>query len=133
MTQEYQYPLMDHHGDELEAASGRKLDEVTLENLDALEPGDIQVRAETLHAQAAIAREAGFTQLAANLTRAAELTAVPNDELLQMYDLLRPGRASEATLQALAERLEYLYHATETAAMVREAADAYRARGLLRR
>lgn len=125
------YPLMENA--DLEAASGHKLDTVTLENLDALEPGDIQVQAETLHAQAAIAREAGFTQLAANLTRAAELTAVPNEELLQMYDLLRPGRASDATLQVLAERLETHYQATETAAMVREAAAAYRARGLLRR
>ncbi len=125
------YPLIDN--EDLQTATGRPLDEVTLENLAALQPGDLQVKAETLHAQAQIAREAGYVQLAANLTRAAELTRVPNEELLQMYDLLRPGRSSYERLQALAEHLETQYQASENAKLVREAAEAYQARGLLRR
>ena len=48
----------------------------------------------------------GFRQLAANLRRAAELTAVPNAELLRMYEMLRPGRSTYAELQELAARLE---------------------------
>lgn len=125
------YPLIDN--EDLQTATGRPVDEVTLENLADLQPDDLQVKAETLHAQAQIAREAGYVQLAANLTRAAELTRVPNEELLQMYDLLRPGRSSYERLQALATHLEEQYAASENAKLVREAAEAYQARGLLRR
>jgi propanediol dehydratase small subunit len=130
-----QYPLMDHAADTLRAASGRPLEEITIEAAGegALEIGDLQIDAETLRAQAQIAREAGFRQLAANLTRAAELTAVPNAELLRMYELLRPGRASFGELAALADVLEAEYGAAENARLVREAASVYQARGLLRR
>jgi propanediol dehydratase small subunit len=129
------YPLAEHAGDQLAAISGRPLDTITQAAAEAgeLTIADLQISAETLRAQAAIARQAGYTQLAANLTRAAELTAVPNAEILRMYETLRPGRASHAELIALAERLEHTYHAPESAALVREAAEAYQARGLVRR
>jgi propanediol dehydratase small subunit len=86
-----------------------------------------------LRGQAEIAAASGFGQLAANLRRAAELTAVPNAELLRMYETLRPGRATYAEMTALADRLAGEYAAPETAAFVREAAEVYRARGLARR
>ena len=127
------YPLMEHEQAVLKAASGRSIADIKLENASALTGADFQISPETLRAQAQIAREAGYKQLAANLTRAAELTAVPNDELLEMYDLLRPGRARYNTLMALADRLESTYAAKETGKFVREAADAYQVRGLLRR
>ncbi|MEN9938453.1 MAG: hypothetical protein RLZZ387_5032 [Chloroflexota bacterium] len=132
---EAHYPLMDHAADTLRAASGRPLGEVTL---DAAAGGDlaitdVQVSAETLRAQAEVARRAGYPQLAENLARAAELTAVPNAEVLGMYDALRPGRASFDELAALAAKLEREYRAPTCAALVREAADVYKRRGLLRR
>jgi propanediol dehydratase small subunit len=129
----HSYPLSDHPED-LRAANGRPLVEITLDAAEAgaLSAADLQIDAETLHAQAAIAREAGYPQLAANLTRAAELTAVPNDELLRMYELLRPRRATFEELTALADTLVNQYNATATAAFVREAATAYRTRNLLR-
>lgn len=129
------YPLMDHAADQLRAASGRPLVEVTLDALAAgdLTIADTQISADALRAQAQVARAAGYPQLAENLTRAAELTIVPNEDLLRMYELLRPGRASHADLQALAERLEHAYQAPSCAAFVREAALAYYERGLLRR
>jgi len=132
---EQAYPLMEHAAEQIEARSGRPLGAITLDAAAAgeLEIGDLQISAETLRAQAAIARQAGYPQLAANLTRAAELTAVPNAEILRMYESLRPGRSTYAELVALAERLERVYRAGESAAMVREAAEAYRARGLVRR
>jgi propanediol dehydratase small subunit len=126
------YPLMDDP-DNLHAASGKSAAQITLDNLDRLSADDLRISASTLKAQAQIAAKAGYTQLAANLSRAAELTAVPNDELLKMYDLLRPGRASYDTLTALAERLETVYNAPINGQFIREAADAYRRRGLLRR
>ena len=129
------YPLMDHAAEQLHAISGRPISSITLDASEAgeLESADLQISADTLRTQAAIARQAGYGQLAANLARAAELTAVPNSEVLRMYELLRPGRASYSELTELAGRLTQAYQATESAALVREAAEAYRARGLLRR
>ena len=128
------YPLMDHAAERLRAASERPLAEITLDAADgALSIEDLQIHADTLRAQAEIARAAGYRQLAANLTRAAELARVPNDEVLRVYELLRPGRASFAELIALAELLERRYDACETAGLVREAASVYQSRGLARR
>jgi propanediol dehydratase small subunit len=90
---------------------------------------DVQISAETLRAQAEVALSHGYGQLAANLIRAAELTAVPNAEVLRMYALLRPGRATHAELVQLADELEKRYGASECARLVREAAEVYRARG----
>jgi propanediol dehydratase small subunit len=133
--QNERYPLMEHAADRLRAMSGRRLADVTLDAAAAgeLEIADIQIDAETLRAQGTIASQAGYPQLAANLTRAAELTSVPNADILRMYELLRPGRASYDELIELATRLAQLHQAPESAALVREAAEAYRARGLLRR
>jgi propanediol dehydratase small subunit len=129
------YPLAEHEAETLRSASGRTFNEIAVQGtLDGtLTPDDLRIHADTLRAQAQIAREAGHPQLAGNLLRAAELTAVPNEELLKMYDLLRPGRASYDTLMKLAQLLESTYAAAETASFVREAAEVYKARGLLRR
>ena len=132
---EVPYPVAEHAAERLTARSGRPLGELTPEAAASgeLVVDDLRISAETLRAQAAIARRAGYAQLAGNLARAAELTAVPNDEVLRMYELLRPGRASHDDLAALADRLEREYAAPESAALVREAAQVYRERGLLRR
>ena len=134
MSEDVAYPLADHAVDQLHAKSGRPLGTLTDEAAAAGELllDDLQISAETLRTQAALARQAGYPQLAANLLRAAELTAVPNDEVLQMYETLRPRRASYAELVALADRLEQVHHARENAALVREAAEVYQARNLLR-
>lgn len=128
------YPLLDHQAESLRTAGGRRLSEVTLEQAAAgeLSAADLEVSPETLYAQAELARRAGYEQLARNLTRAAELTAVPNEELLGMYELLRPRRATFEELNALADRLAETYHAPETARFVRQAAGVYRERNLLR-
>jgi propanediol dehydratase small subunit len=129
---EVNYPLMENAGD-LRSASGRRADAIGLETLAELSPDDLQISAETLRAQATVAQQAGFTQLAENLTRAAELTAVPNEELLHMYEIMRPGRSTYAQLQEMAATLEDRYGAVTTALMVREAAEVYRQRNLLKR
>jgi len=128
------YPLMEHAAD-LQAGSGRAMSDITLEAAAAgeLSSDDLKIKAATLQAQAQIARNSGYTQLAGNLSRAAELTAVPNQELLQMYEQLRPRRATYDELIALAEKLEQTYQAPETARFIREAASAYQTRDLLRR
>ncbi len=131
---EPRYPLFDNVLDQLRTASGRPLAEITAEAAarGELSMADLQISAETLRAQAQVARQGGYPQLAENLTRAAELTAVPNAEVLRMYNLMRPGRATALELEALAASLEGEYRAPECARLVREAAEVYQARGLLR-
>lgn len=130
----FTYPLMESDS-ELAAASGRPLSSVSIEAAAAgeLQAADLQISASTLRAQAELAAQAGYRELAQNLQRAAELTAVPNDELLRMYELMRPGRSTYAELTQMAERLEQEYNAPITAGFVREAAEVYRSRNLLRR
>ena len=130
-----EYPLRDNAVDELLTFSGRPLADVTPEAIAAgeLSGDDLRTHADTLRQQAEIAREGGYPQLAANLMRAAELTDVPNDELLKIYELLRPERASYDELVRLADYLVETYGAKENAAFIKEAAAAYRERNLLRR
>jgi propanediol dehydratase small subunit len=129
------YPLSEHHAETLRARSGKLLSEITAEAVEReqLSTDDLRIDAATLRQQAEVARAAGYEQLAANLVRAAELTRVPNDEVLKIYELLRPSRAGWEQLMVLAEHLEQSYEAVENARFVREAAEVYRARGLLRR
>jgi propanediol dehydratase small subunit len=126
---------MDKAGESLRTPGGRPLAGVTVEAVAAgeLDGERLGIARETLEAQAGIARGAGYAELAGNLARAAELTAVGNEDLLKMYEMMRPGRASFDDLEALAQRLESDHAAPLTAALVREAAAAYRERSLLRR
>jgi propanediol dehydratase small subunit len=126
------YPLGTRRPDLVMTPSGTPLERVTL---DAARAGDVahdELRAtpETLVRQAEVARAAGRTQLADTLERAAELTQVPEDELLAVYTALRPGRSTADELEQWAARLDGR-GAVRTSAFVREAAAAYAARGLL--
>jgi propanediol dehydratase small subunit len=112
--------------------TGRTLDTLTLEAVMAgdLTAQDFRISAGTLRRQAAAAEAAGYRQLAANLRRAAELTRLSNQEVLEIYDALRPGRASYDQLIGLAHRLEAEWYAPLTAALVREAAEVYHERSI---
>jgi propanediol dehydratase small subunit len=115
------------------ALSGRPLEELTLDAAmrGDLQPADLRVHPETLRRQAQVAEQHGNPQLGENLRRAAELTALADDEVLAIYEALRPGRATGAALEALAARLDTAA-APRSAALVREAAAVYERRGLLR-
>lgn len=117
---------------ELRARSGRPIDAIDLEALARGELGvdDARIAPATLHAQADLAERHGYRPLAENLRRAAELADIPDDELLAMYELLRPRRATAAELTTLADRLQP--RAPRTAHLVRTARDAYVRRGLVR-
>jgi propanediol dehydratase small subunit len=93
---------------------------------------DFRISDEMLHRQANAAESAGYSQLADNLRRAAELTRVSNDQVFEIYDMLRPGRATYAELVALADRLEHDLEAPLTAVLVREAAEVYMDRDLVK-
>ncbi|MFM8701709.1 MAG: diol dehydratase small subunit [Hyphomicrobiales bacterium] len=108
--------------------------DVTLEALrnNRLSPDDVTIRKSELERQASLAEAQGYEQLARNFRRAAELVAVPGDVLLETYDRLRPGRSRYVDLLAMAQEFAARYDAPETSAYIREAAETYRARGLLR-
>jgi propanediol dehydratase small subunit len=115
-------------------ATGRNLDDLNMEAVraGALTAEDFRISGETLRHQAKTAEAAGYRQLAENLRRGAELTSISNEEVFDIYDALRPGRSAHDELMALADRLEKDLAAPLTAAFVREAAEVYQERGLLR-
>ena len=121
-------------GEDIYTASGRRLDELNMAAIMAgeLTTEDLRISAETLRRQADAAQAAGYPQLAQNLRRAAELTRLSNEEVFEVYNTLRPGRTTHSQLIALAERLEGEFAAPLTAAMVREAAEVYLERGIVR-
>ena len=126
------YPLGVRRPDLVTTPAGTPLLEVTLETARAgsLTAAEMRATPETLRRQADVARAAGRSQLAENLERAAELAAVPDDELLEIYTALRPGRSTAGELESWARKLETL-GAERTAAFVREAAAVYAERQLL--
>jgi len=125
------YPLAEHGRDEARTSSGRLVPEISLDAVvrGDVSPADIRISPDVLRQQADFAEQGGNRQLADNLRRGAELVAFSDDELLELYESLRPGRSSAAELDALADRLE-AGAAVLCAAMVREARHAYVRRGL---
>lgn len=120
-------------GDGTRAFSGRDATELTVDRLvrDELAPDDVRIHPETLEHQAQVAERHGNPQLAENFRRAAELALVGEDEVMALYDALRPHRSTADELAALATRLDGV-PAPRCAALVREAAEVYARRGLLR-
>ena len=114
--------------------SALSAEDITMDRLRAgqISPEDVTIRRRTLEAQAARAVTEGFPQLARNFTRAAELTAIPGPMLLDIYEKLRPKRARYDELLSLSQEVIARFDAPETGAYIREAAEAYFKKGLLR-
>ena len=125
------YPLAASGTGDPHTASGKRVAEISLDAVTSggITPADIRISPEVLRLQADFAEQGGNPQLADNLRRGAELVAFSDEELLELYESLRPGRASAAELDALADRLE-TREAGLCAALVREARGAYVRRGL---
>ncbi|HVJ43995.1 MAG TPA: diol dehydratase small subunit [Dongiaceae bacterium] len=127
------YPLAEKRPDLVRTASGRRLAELTLAAVEAgdVSMADLRITAVALRQQAAIARDAGRATLAHNFARAAELVDVPQETLLRIYELLRPGRAKDkAELLAAADLLRRDFGATVMADFITAAAEVYQRRGL---
>jgi propanediol dehydratase small subunit len=127
------YPLAEKRPELVRGHGGKKLDEITLDRLVAGEVtlDDLRITPGALKLQAEIAEAANRPRLGANFERAAELVEVPQDFVMEVYELLRPGRArSKAPLVEAAKKLRETYGATRMAAFVEEAAEVYERRGL---
>ena len=129
------YPLGYNRKDLIKTSTGKSLDDITLEAVmnDRVGPNDVHITAETLEYQAKIAESVGRKIFAMNLRRAAELTRISDDRILEIYNALRPFRSTKAELLAIADELESKYSATISASLVREAAEVYEKRDRLRR
>ena len=130
------YPVSEKAPEWAVSASGMPQEDLTLEAVMSGRVGaaDIRISAKVLRLQAQIARAAGRDRLAANFKRAAELVDVPQDIILETYEMMRPGRLSDAS--RLAERAMMLrrdYGAHSIAALIEEAIAVYERRNLFRR
>ena len=128
-----QYPLGVHHKDSITSKTGKKLTDITLEEVlkGHVSSEDIKISKETLKAQGQVAKENGSEPMEKNFERAAELIAVPDDVILKMYDKLRPNRSSKTELVTMAQELIEKYNAPNCAKLVLEAAEVYEKRGIL--
>ena len=136
MTDEgsYRYPLADHHADVLKTPTGMRLSDISREAVTAgkLTAEDARISRETLELQAQVADAADRGTLAANFRRAAELTALPEETILNIYNALRPNRSTRKELEKIIADLEGRWQAPRTATLVREALEVGEERGLLR-
>lgn len=127
------YPLSINRPELLRTPTGKALSDITMSAVVSGEitAEDLRVTPETLVMQGRIAESMGRRQLGENCRRAAEMTAIPDAEVLAMYNALRPNASSADQLEEIAAKLENTYSATICAALVREAAQVYAARNLL--
>jgi propanediol dehydratase small subunit len=129
------YPLAEKRPELVKGKGGKPLDAITLDAVNRFEVSmsDLSITAEALVRQAEVARDAGRPTLASNFERASELCDVPQDEIMRIYELLRPGRARDkGPLLEAARTLRETYGAERMAAFVEEAAAVYERRGLYR-
>lgn len=128
-----QYPLGEHEKEKITSKTGKKLSDITLDEVlkNHVSSDDIKISRETLKAQGMVAREADNAPMEKNFERAAELVDVPDDVILKMYDKLRPNRSTKLELVLMAQELLEKYHAKNCARLVMEAAEVYEKRGIL--
>ena len=114
--------------------SGRSIDELNVQGIlsGELTAEDFRIHGDRLNHQAKVADEAGYNQLAENLRQAAELTHMSNEEILEIYNTLRPRRTSYTEMIDMADRLENQRKAHLTASLLREAAEVYLKRGIVK-
>lgn len=114
--------------------SGKDVNEVTVDSIRRgdITIDDVRIHPDTLEHQATVAEANGNPQLAANFRRAAELTSMADEDVLGLYEALRPGRSSAAELSAIAERLTS-QGAVRNAELFSQAAAAYERRGLTKK
>ncbi|WP_170432421.1 MULTISPECIES: diol dehydratase small subunit [Ruegeria] len=126
------YPLAENAPDRVKTPTGKLLSDITLDAVLAGEvtAADLAITPEALHLQAEIALAGGRRTLAENFHRAAELVAIPQDVIMETYEMLRPGRADLEMLHAQADVLRSIYKAELLAKFIEEAATVYERRGI---
>ena len=128
------YPLGVKMPEAIKTPTGKPYASLSYEKVIAgeLTSDDMRIAPETLEMQAQVAESVGREAFAGNLRRAAELIAVPDERLLEIYNALRPYRSTKQELLDIAAELEG-YKCAIAAGLVREAAEVYEKRGRLKK
>lgn len=128
------YPLAGKRPELLKTPTGKTLKNITLKAVlnGEITAQDVRIAPETLELQAQIAESVGRLAFARNLRRAAELIAIPDERILEIYNALRPYRSTKGELLAIADELANKYNARINSAFVKEAAEVYESRNRLR-
>jgi propanediol dehydratase small subunit len=130
------YPIAETRPEKVLGRRGKPLDSLTLDAVmnGDVEMEDLRITPQALLQQAQIARSVGRAALAGNLERAAEMTEIPEAEVMRVYELLRPGRArSKKELLDAAQQIRSDHKAPLLADFIEEAAEFYDKRGLFRK
>lgn len=127
------YPLYEKRPELVKTPTGKHVDEITMEQVlkGNITADDCRISGEILEYQAQIAESAGNWQIAENFRRAAELTKVPDERILEIYNALRPNTSTKEVLVAIADELEEIYQAEKNAAYIRETIEVYEDRDIL--
>ena len=129
------YPLATKCPELVRTPTNKKLGDITLKNVlngDIKSP-DVRISPETLKLQAEVAKGVNRDAFARNLRRASELTAVEDEKILEIYNALRPNRSTKQELLDIADELEHKYNAIINSNFIKEAADIYEKRNMLRK
>lgn len=128
------YPLGVKMPEAIKTPTGKPYSSLSYEKVISgeLTSDDMRIAPETLEMQAQVAESVGREAFAGNLRRAAELIAVPDERLLEIYNALRPYRSTKQELLDIAAELEG-YKCAIAAGLVREAAEVYEKRGRLKK
>jgi len=121
------YPLYSKHPELVHSPSGKSLDEITIDNVlsGAVDSKDLRITPDTLRLQGEIASNAGRPAIQKNMQRAAELTSIPDERLLEMYNSLRPYRSTKQELLDISQELLDKYNAKVCSNWFKEAAENY--------
>lgn len=128
------YPIAQKHPDWIVVGDNKKFEDITLENIlnGSITSEDLRIKPEILIKQGEIAKNVGREAIQYNFSRAAELTKVPDNRVLEIYNALRPYRSSKQELLDIAKELDQVYGARICADFVREAAEHYERRQKLK-
>ncbi|MGH6854360.1 MAG: diol dehydratase small subunit [Aestuariivirga sp.] len=127
------YPLAERHADDVKGKRGKPIGSITLDAIlsGGITMDDLRITPDALRSQAGVSRDVGRTTLAANFERASELVDIPQDFIMRVYELLRPGRAKSAgDLLDAARIMRETHKADRIARFIEEAALVYGKRGL---
>lgn len=127
------YPLSKSNK-EIRSKSNKLLDEITIDEVikGNITGEDIKISKETLRLQGDISVKEGRRQLGQNFYRASELVEVPDDEILKIYNMLRPYRSTEGELLEKAREIELKYNAKMCSDIILDALKVYKERGILK-
>lgn len=128
------YPLYDKHFDDIRTATGKALNEFTLDAIldGAITPEDCRISAETLEKHAQIEESAGNFQIAAELRRSAEMTRIPDERIMEIYNALRPRMSNKDKLLEIIKELKTQYDAPGCAEFIEDAIKVYEKRNMFK-